>query len=76
MRALWDEFHELGTEMIVTKVQTKNDFTTRIFNEFHRVLEKVYEKMKYCKFQKTPWLFFANGLLHVSVFIVFYKIIR
>jgi T-box protein 1 len=23
MRALWDEFHELGTEMIVTKVQTK-----------------------------------------------------
>jgi T-box protein 1 len=23
MRALWDEFHELGTEMIVTKVQRK-----------------------------------------------------
>jgi T-box protein 1 len=23
MRALWDEFHELGTEMIVTKVQNE-----------------------------------------------------
>jgi hypothetical protein len=77
MRALWDEFHELGTEMIVTKVQTKNDFIDRnFFTEFHRVLEKVYEKIDIASFKKPLEYFLLNGLLHVSVIIVFYNIIR
>ncbi len=49
MRALWDEFHELGTEMIVTKVQTKNDFTDRILP----ILEIGCKKIDIAGF-KTP----------------------